>query len=39
VHPLSGGKLFIGDENAAQELDILQENNIFHIVNCKGNEG
>lgn len=39
VHPKSGAKLFIGDESAAQEREILEENGIFHIVNCKGKEG
>ena len=39
VHPKTGGKLYIGAHAAVIHLEGLQENKIFHIVNCKGSEG
>ena len=32
----SGGVMFVGSQTAAKSLDVLQEHNITHVVNCTG---
>ena len=38
VHP-NGGKLFVGGHVPSSTIEILEKYKIFHIVNCKGNDG
>jgi hypothetical protein len=39
VHPKTGAKFYIGDENAASNLKTLEKCSIFKIINAKGNDG
>lgn len=34
IHPTTGAKFFIGDLGAAKSLEILEKENIFHIINA-----
>lgn len=39
VNPDTGAKLYIGNQNDADDLEGLEKLEIFHIINCKGSEG
>ena len=39
INPNTGAKFFIGDEQSASTLRHLEELEIYHIVNCKGDSG
>ena len=36
VHPTTGAKFYIGNIGAAQNLNVLQKLQIFHIINAQG---
>ena len=38
VHPVTGAKFFIGDIVAARNLELLEKEKIFHIINAQGND-
>ena len=39
INPKTGAKFFIGGEDSASSLKHLEELEIFHVVNCKGDSG
>ena len=39
IHPVTHAKLFIGSYIPASTLEILEKYQIFHIVDCRGNDG
>ena len=39
INPTTGAKFFIGDEQSASTIKHLEDLDIYHIVNCKGDSG
>ena len=39
AHPEGKGVVYVGNANAAENIDILRENNITHVVNCTHGTG
>jgi hypothetical protein len=39
VHPENGAKFYIGNIGSAQNINVLSQLKIFHIVNCQGTMG
>lgn len=36
-HPRSGGKVYVGNQQAASNATLLQQNGVTHVVNCTDN--